>query len=170
MKKQETRENIEKLEKVIEDKKRLPKEIKERIGSKVFENIIFALIILAYLCALNLGMQNIPTENYLMDLKVFSVALLITTIILFELAYKKDVASLWFHAIEVMAITIFTVYLIYMYSMFYSTFGNIISTFTLCYLAYYAIKILITRRKTITEYNKSLMDIKAIVNNKKEGC
>ena len=71
------KDNIEKLSKVVEENKKIPKEIKEKISSKIFENIIYSAIIVVYLGALNLGMANIPTDNYITDLKVFSVLLLI---------------------------------------------------------------------------------------------
>ena len=158
-----TKDNIEKLGKVLEEKKKIPKVIKEKISSKRFENIIFAVVILFYLMALNLGMSNIPTENYLVDLKVFSVFLLFITIFLFEIAYKKDIADFWLHSIEIMTCAIFTTYLIHLYSMFYNTFGSIIFLFAAICLIYYIIKILIMKKVIIKNYNKSLVDIGDIV-------
>lgn len=106
MKKENTnaKENIENLGKVIEEKKKIPQKIKEKINSKRFENIIFAVIILIYFGALNLGMANIPTENYLNDLRVFAISLLVVTIILFELAYKRDIGDFWIHGVEIMIV------------------------------------------------------------------
>ena len=165
MKKEDTKTkaNIEHISKVIEEKKKIPNEIKEKVNSKIFENIIFGIIILIYLGALNLGVANIPTDNYLVDLKVFGALLLILTIIMFETAYKKDKSSLWLHGVEVMVIAIFTMYLVYLYSIYYKTLGSIILTVALLYLIYYGIKILIERRNTIKNYNKSLGDIGEIV-------
>lgn len=164
-----TKENIAKLEKVIEEKKSIPKEIKEKISANTFENIIFAVIVFVYLGALNLGMANIPTENYLMDLKVFSILLLVTTIIMLEVAYKRDKANLWLHSVEFMIIAIFTLYLIYFYSMYYNTFGNIVFSFGAVCFIYYAIKIFVLKRKTIKDYNKKLIDIGEIVKNKERN-
>lgn len=165
MKKENTKakENIENLSKVIEEKKKIPKAVKEKINSKRFENIIFAVVILIYLGALNLGMQNIPTDNFLMDLKVFGVILLVGAIILFEVAYKKDISTFWMHGIEVMVMSIFTTYLIYLYSIFYNTFGSIIFMAAFIYFIYYVIKILIMKKNIIKQYNKSLIDIGEIV-------
>ena len=88
--KREHKKNIEQLEKVIEEKKKLPKEVKDRINTKVFENIAIVSIIIIYLTSLYFGMKSIPTNMYLTDLRVFSVMLLIGTIIIFEYGYKKD--------------------------------------------------------------------------------
>lgn len=159
----ETKENIENLSKVIENNKKVPKNVKDKINSKKFENIIFAIVILFYLIALNLGMSNIPTENYLVDLKVFSVFLLCATIILFEVAYKKDISDLWLHGTEVMIVMIFTTYLIYLYSIYYNTFQSIVFLTAVLFLIYYAIKIIIMKKRIIKEYSKSLVDIGEIV-------
>ncbi len=155
--------NIEKLEKELEEKKKFPQEIKEKINSKIFENIIIATIIVIYLASLNIGMNNIPTDTYIMDLKVFSIMLLIITIFILELGYRKDNEGIWLHGIEVMVIGIFTLYLVYLYSIYYATYGTLILTVTLVCFAYYIIKIAIIRRKIRKEYNKSLIDIRNIV-------
>lgn len=164
-----TNDNIEKLSKVLEEKKKIPKSIKEKINSKRFENIIFGVVIIVYLFALNLGMSNIPTENYLMDLKVFSVFLLIVTIFLFEVAYKKDISDYWFHGVEIMVCMIFTTYLIHLYSKFYNTFGTIIFSVSVLWIVYYTIKFLVMRKVIIKNYNKSLGDIGEIVKKWKKG-
>lgn len=157
------KKNIENISKVIEEKRKIPKDIKNKINTKRFQNAAIAIIAFIYLGALNLGMINIPTENYLMDLKVFSMLLLIGSIILFEVAYKKDKGEIFLHGIEAMVAAIFTEYLIYMYSIFYNTFGSIVLSFGILCLIYYAVKVLILKKKIIKEYNKSLIDINEIV-------
>lgn len=163
---EKTRENIDKLSKVIAEKKKIPQNIKDKINAKIFENLLFVAVIIVYLGALNLGMVNIPTENYLVDLKVFGVILLVVTIILIEIAYKKDKGSLWIHSIELMVLSFFTMYLVYFYSIYYNTFGTIIFSFIFICMIYYTIKILVARKRIIKEYNKSLIDIGEIVKKK----
>jgi len=72
----ETAKRKENIEKILAEKIKVPKEIKDKINTKVFVNIVLAVVIMVYLGALSLGMQNIPTENYIMDLKVFGIMLL----------------------------------------------------------------------------------------------
>ena len=155
--------NIEKLGQELEEKKKYPKEIKEKINAKIFENMIIAAIITIYLASLNIGMNNIPTDTFIMDLKVFSVMLLIITIFILEYGYKKDNEGIWLHGVEVMIIAIFTLYLVNLYSIYYATFGTLILVVTLLYFAYYLIKIAIIRRRIHKDYNKSLIDIRNIV-------
>ncbi len=156
-------ENIEKLGEELEKKKQIPKTVKEKINAKVFENMIITAIVMIYLAALNFGMYNIPTDTYKMDLKVFSIILYIGTVIIFEYAYKKDEGSLWIHGIEIMTIAIFTLYLIYLYSINYATFSTLIVSTAVVFLVYYAIKLVIIQRKIEKEYQKSLIDINEIV-------
>lgn len=161
--KREQKRNIEQLEKVIEEKKKLPKSIKEKINSKIFENTVIAAIIIIYLAALNIGMNNIQTDMYLMDLKVFSIMLLITTILLFEYGYKKDNGELWLHGVEIMMIAIFTLYLIYLYSIYYLSYGTLLVSVGIIYVIYYIVKVLITNKRIKKQYKESLKDITEIV-------
>jgi len=114
------KDNLEKLEQELEQKKKLPKEIKEKINSKIFENSVILVLIMVYFVALNLGMNNIPTETYIMDLKVFSIILLIITILVFEFGYKKDNDSMWLHGVEIMVIR--SIYIISNILIFYILF------------------------------------------------
>ena len=88
--KREQKKNIENFEKVIEEKKKLPKSERDKINAKAFENLIIIAIIIIYLISLYFGMTNSPTDMYITDLRVFSIMLLMTTIIILEYAYKKD--------------------------------------------------------------------------------
>jgi len=164
--KKEQKENIENFEKEFEQKKKIPKSIREKINAKRFENVVIAAIIMIYFAALNIGMGNIPTDTYIMDLKVFSIILLTATIFIFEYGYKKDDVSIWIHGIEVMVVAIFTLYLIYLYSIYYSTYGDLLISISALYLIYYVIKILITKIKIKKNYNKSFIDIEKIVKQK----
>ncbi len=164
--KREQKKNIEQIEKIIEEKKKIPKSVKEKINAKVFENMVIVAIIMIYVAALNIGMTNIPTDTYIMDLKVFSVILLIATILIFEFGYKKDNGGLWLHGVEVMVIAIFTLYLIYFYSIYYSNYGTLLISAGIVFLIYFAIKMIITQKRIESQYNKSLTDIGEIVKNK----
>ena len=161
--KREQKKNIENFEKLIEEKKKIPKNVKEKINSKAFENIAFAAIIIVYLAALYFGMINIPTDVYITILKILSIILLITTIITYEIGYKKDNGEVWLHGVEIMIIAIFTLYLIYLYSIYYTTFLALIISASIIYLIYYAIKIVVIQRRIEKEYKNSLTDIGEIV-------
>ena len=159
----EEQENLRKFEKVIEEKKKIPKDVKDKINTRIFENLISAVLLLIYFTAIRLGMTNIATENYIIDLKVFSILLLALSIFIFEYAYKKDQDKMWLLGIEIMAVAIFTLYLIYMYSIFYATYSEIVAFASIILLGYYVIKILIINKRMKKAYIKSLRDIGEIV-------
>ena len=157
------KKNIENLEKVFEEKKKFPIEIKERINHMAFKNIVIAAIIIIYFAALYFGMMNISTENYLIILRVISIILLALTIIIFEVGYNKDNGQMWLYGTEISVIAIFSLYLTYLYSFFYANFGSLLLSVSIFCLIYYAIKIIILQRKIEKEYKKSITDIKEIV-------
>ena len=161
--KREQKKNIENIEKVIEEKKKLPKEVKEKINGMAFKNIAIAAIIIVYLSSLYFGMTNIPTETYMIILKTISIILLISAIVAFEIGYRKDNGNIWLHGVEITVIGVFSLYLIYLYSIFFSKFGTLIIVSGIVILVYYAIKIIVIQRRIEKEYNKSLTDIKEIL-------
>ncbi len=161
--KREQKKNIEKLEQVIEEKKKIPKSVKEKINGKLFENLIIVSIIMVYLVALNLGMANIPTDTYIVDLKVFSIILLAATIVTFEVGYKKDDGEIWLHGVEVMTVAVLTLYLVYLYSIYYGTYNTVLLIAGIVYLIYFGVKLVVMQRRIEKEYNKSLTDIGEIV-------
>ena len=65
-----------------------------------------------------------------------------------------------------MVIAIFTLYLIYFYSIYYSNYGTLLISAGIVFLIYFAIKMIITQKRIESQYNKSLTDIGEIVKNK----
>ena len=161
--KREQKKNIENLEKVIEEKKKLPDDYKKKIKSRIMKNVIFMISILIYLTLLFFGMYNIPTDVFTFGLRIISIIILTIAIAFFEIGYKKDNEAIWLHGVEIMIIAIFNLYLIYLYSIFYSNFGMLLLVVGIIYLAYYALKIIIIQRHIEKEYKKSLRDIGEIV-------
>ena len=76
---------------------------------------------------------------------------------------KRTNGEIWLHGVEVMTLAVFTLYLIYLYSIFYWTYGRIVLISGIVYLIYLAIKLIIMRRRMKIEYVKSLRDIDEIV-------
>ena len=76
---------------------------------------------------------------------------------------KRTSGEIWLHGVELMIIALFTLYLIYLYSIFYWTYGMIVLSAGLIFLIYFAIKLIIMKRKIVKDYIKSLVDIGEIV-------
>lgn len=155
-------EHIEKVEE-LETKKELPESEEEKINKKVFENLVIADVVMLFLYFIALGALNIETNAYLTDLRVFSVALITFTIILFEYSYRKENGNICIHGIECLALAIVTLLSIYLYTLYFKRFHMIIASVSLVFAVYYVGKSIIIYRKMKKQYINSLNDINEII-------
>lgn len=159
-------ENINKLEEEIKNKKSIPKEEMTLINKKVFENIFIAIIVMIYFYFINMGSLNIETNVFLVDLKVFSICLIVFTIILFEYSYKKENGNICIHGIETLFIAIVTLFSIYAYTLFFDKFNLLIALSAFLFAIYYVGKSIIIYVKMKRNYFKKLSDIGDIIKKK----
>lgn len=155
-------ESIKQLEKERMGKKKLPKEEENKINRKIFENIFIADVVMIFLYFISLGSLNIETPIFVTDLRVFSMGLIIFTIILFEIAYKKDSGNLAIHGIECLVLSIFMLFSNYIYVMHIKDFHMYVSIFTYVASIYYVAKSIILYKKMKKKYVTSLSDINEI--------
>ena len=144
--------------------KTLPKEIDNIVNSIIFKNMIIAIIIMIYTYFLIMGFVNISSEKYIIDLMVFSILLLFLSIIIFEIAYKKDSGKLAINGIEVLVLAIVTFYLPYMYAYFHNDYNTIVILLGIVYAIYYSTKSIISTKLEKRKYKKTSSDIKNITN------
>ena len=163
----ENQKNIEKIEEVIKNKKKVGVQQSKEIKSKIFENVIIAIVFLLYFYLLYLGSQNIESSVFFTDLKVFAFGILIVAIIIFEISYKKDSGNLCIHGIETLILAIVNLFLVYVYTLEVSkTFTLIIAIISSIYFVYFIIKTVVLCLKMKKKFIKSKDDIKEIVKNK----
>lgn len=158
----ELKENLKNIENMV-NKKELPKEEKNKINKRVFENVLIADLIMAFLFLLTLGSLNIETTAFITDLKVFSIGLIILTIILFEYSYKNDNANVCIHGIECLVLAIFTLFSISLYSIYFRDFHLIVSSISYLFAIYYVAKSIIIQVKMKKKYIESINDINEII-------
>lgn len=159
-------ENINKLEEEMRKKKSIPKDEMEPINKKIFENILIAIIVMLYFYFINMGSLNIETNVFLVDLKVFSICLIVFTIILFEYSYKKENGNTCIHGIETLLISIVTLLSIYAYTLFFDKFNLLIALSAFSFAIYYVGKSIIIYVKMKKSYFKKLSDIGDIIKKK----
>lgn len=155
--------NLQNLEKEIETKKELPKDIEEKINKKVFENILIAEFVMVFLYFIGLGSLNIETNIFLTDLRVFSVTLIILTIMLFEYSYRKENGNICIHGIECLVLAMFTLFSIYLYTIYFKRFHMIVVCISLMFAIYYVGKSIIIYIKMQKHYFNGLNDIGEII-------
>ena len=158
-----TRENIQKFDEEYKKSRIIPKEYKKKILKRILKNSIIAIIVIAYLVALNLLSLHIETTAYILGIKVLCGVLAIVSVIYFELSYRKDNGYLFMHGVEFLVLATITLFSVYAYSLFYVTYNNILLYILIGVVIYYIIKTLCTLKNMKTEYYKSQNDIKEIV-------
>lgn len=154
---------MEQLEKDMMNKKHIPKEEEDKIHKKMFENILIADILMAFLYLVSLGALNIETSVFIKDLQVFSISFIIFTIILFEISYKKDNGKLAINGLESFAFSVCILSSIYVYTMHMKDFDLYISLVAYTFSIYYIIKAIIISKKMKKQYVQSLSDIEEII-------
>ena len=159
-----TKEIEEAVGKEIKAKKKLPSEEIIKINSRVFQNICLAVVIMLYLNFIILGFINIEKSVFITDLKVFSMAILLVSIGVFEYAYKKDSGRYTINGIEVLMLSFITMILIYINIMWEGKFVYISAFFTYVFAIYYVAKSIIIYKKMKKEY--FLGEMKEIIKNK----
>ncbi len=106
---------VEQFQKEISTKIRLPKEEKYKIYGKMFINLLLAVAVLVYFIFLNLGYLKLDTKVFKVDLKVFAVILLGFTIYFFERAYTTGRGTYVVHSLELLVLSLVTLYMPYVY-------------------------------------------------------
>ena len=145
----------------------MSKEYEKKANKKIFRNIIIAIVILAFCILKILGYMNIREDTFVVDLKVFSISILIFSIILFERSYKKIDLTLFTHGLEALFVAIVTLCEVYIYQLFIDKFVMVIAIESLLISVYYIIKCVRIYSKTKKEYLRSLNDISEIVKEEK---
>ena len=158
---------IEEIEKEKKQRKKMSKEYEKKANKKIFRNVIIAIVILAFCILKILGYINIKEDIFIVDLKVFSISILIFAIILFERSYKNIDLELFTHGLESLFVAIATLCEVYIYQLFTDKFIMVIAIESLLISAYYIFKCTRIYSKTKKEYIKSLNDISEIVKEEK---
>jgi len=157
------KENLQKIQQELENKNKLPDNTKKNMNRKMQINILVAITIMLYLFFLNLVFTNKDEYSFLTDLKLFSMIILMGTITLFELAYKKDDGRYAIFGIESLILAIMTLFFTYVVVFLTDKFKIILVICSLIFAVYYTVKALTIYVKTKKEFNKNKSDVKYIV-------
>lgn len=172
--KSENKEKDEKAKKIVAEiekekkkTKKMSKEYEKKANKNIFRNIVIAIVILAFCILKILGYMNIREDIFVVDLKVFSISILVFAIILFERSYKSINLTLFTHGLEALFVAIVTLCEVYIYQLFIDKFVMVIAIEALLISVYYIIKCIRIYSKTKKDYIQSLNDISEIVKEEK---
>ena len=156
-------ENIQKFDEEYKLSRIIPKEYKKQIINRILKNSVIAIIVIAYLIALNILSLHIETSAYILGIKVLCVVLAIISVIYFELSYRKDNGFLFLHGAEFFVLATITLFSVYAYALFFVTYNSILLYILIAVVIYYIIKTIGTLNIMKKQYYESQNDIKEIV-------
>ena len=151
----------------IEEKRKLPIEVKEKIDTSVFHNFIMAIIVMLYLCSINLLFYFVSETEFISYIKILALGIIMVTVITFEIAYRRDSSKICIIGIELLVCSIISLYIPYIY-----LHSSIITrTITMCvpigFAIYYVAKAIIIYIKDEYQYRNNLSDVKEIIKDEK---
>ena len=142
-------------------------EEERKIANKIWKNIIFAIILMILFIGINILYDKTDLKTMDTILKASSILMMIASIIIFEIAYKKDKGIIAITGIEVLIIAIYILSIPHFVQMFSIDFKLYILTSSYFFSIYFILKSIIIYTNEKRKYLKSLSDIKDIVTNKK---
>ena len=145
----------------LKAKQTLSPEYKKTKKKIILKNLWISIFIMIYFTFLDLGNYNIDKAIFITDLHVFSIAILIFSIYLFEKGYKKDDEGIFLNGVEALFVAITT--LIMPYTMFEAgKTVHLIASFAFIYFViYYAIKTIVQVVRLRKKYKAS--DVRELV-------
>lgn len=147
----------------IEEKRKLPKKIKDNISTNIFQDLIVAIIIMAYFCIINFSYYNVESHIFEENMKYFALAIIILTVIAFEISYRKNSMKLLVIGLELFACAILSLYIPYIFLHSTSALRISIMILPAFLIIYYAIKSFVIFKSKQLQYRNNLSDIKEIV-------
>lgn len=153
---------ISEFEEKIEKTKKMPQDIENKLNKKLIENISMAIAIIVYFMSLIFGKERINATNYTNLLKTYTMCLGILSIIIFEFSYKKESVKSMYTGIEVLILSIVTMFSIYICKIQELKYIFYLALFAYAFSIYYLIKDILIYNKTKKEYLKTLTDIEEI--------
>ncbi len=153
----------------IEEKRKLPVNVKNVISKKIFQDLIVATIIMAYFCIINYIYYKFENSKFEELLKYFALSISISTVIFFEISYRKNSINLLIIGIELFLCGIFSLYIPFLFLHTNSAIRTSAMILPSFLIIYYAIKSFAIYKKKQIEYRNSLSDVKEIVKNSNES-
>lgn len=162
-------DNVDDLKKELATKTKIPKDVREKIYAKIFKEIGMAILIFLYFLLLNMGYTKLEKDVFSEDLHNFAGILAISTVIVFEIAYKKDNGEIALHGVELLVLAVITLFMPYIY--FYRGIAvKFLYSFSSMYIAiYYSIKSLFVYEREVKKYKAGFSDVKEIVANSEKS-
>lgn len=147
----------------IEEKRKLPQNVKENIKINIFHNLIVATIIMAYLAAINVMYYNFEQTVFEHYMKYFALFIIFVTVVDIELAYRKDSKKLALIGIELLLCGILSLYIPYIYLHTTAYLRNCVMVLPAALIIYYFFKSIIIFKQNQFKHQNNLSDVKDLL-------
>lgn len=151
------------MEKELENKRKLTKEVKENMNKMIFINLNIAILFMLIMIGINIAYLNVSSEKFILFIKLFSILSVFSSVLTFEIAYRKESVSKMFYGIELLVLSIIIMYIPYVYLHMPQMVKQILMLAPLYFSIYYVAKSIFINRKVTREYINNLSDVKEIV-------
>ena len=151
------------LKKDLSKNKKITPELKQKMRKILFQNILIIIFIMLYLFILTLAFYKMELNTLEVDLKTISVGLLVFAIWNFEKGYKEDKEEVFLRGVEILILSLFTLFTTALISEEEHFFKNVMMSTGLISIIYYLSKSYILRRKIKKEHKRKISDVRDIV-------
>lgn len=151
------------IEKELENKRKLSKEVKDDINKKVFINLDFSILYMMLMISINILYLNIDLPEFITGVKLFSVLSIVVTVAVFEAAYRKENIEIMFYGIELLIFSIIVMYIPYIYIYLEDKIRQIFMLTPVFFAIYYVAKSIFITLKLSIDYRNNISDVKEIV-------
>ena len=141
--------------------------LKRTCNIDIFLSIIFSILIAIYFITLNFINITTPAEIYELFTKTSYTAFIITAIIIFEIAYKKDSGIASIYGIEFMILAIHILLIGRITQAFNLNTAEFITTTSYIWPIYYCLKAIIIYTRENAKKLKEVSDVAEIVKEEK---
>lgn len=157
---------MEKTKKMVEEitqKRKLTKKVVEKINKKVIGNLLIAIGIMLYICTINFTYQYLEEPMIDITSKIFPMIFIFLTVIVFEIAYRKENGAMATFGIEFLLLSIIFLYIPQIYTNLDKIYCKVLTFIPLFVAVYYVGKSILIYIKMEKEYQNNLSDVKEIL-------
>ena len=156
------KETIEKIEKEIVKQTTMPEDLKNEVRKDIFKNLLLGIAIIVYFIVLIKGNAGGSKDIATVYFNIYSILLLIFSIVLIEVAYRKNNGKTAVYGIELMVVAVLTMFLPYVLFELSRKYQNYYILSTLVISIYYIVKCIVINNRAKKVYVKEESDIEEI--------
>ncbi len=157
---------MEKTTKMVEEitqKRKMTQKVKDGLHQRIFHNCLLAIGVMLYICLIDAVYIYAKQEVVSIAFKIFPMIAIFTTVVLFEIAYRKENGKMAIVGIELLVMSILVLYIPQIYQNLDKKFCVQLTFIPIFFAIYYVAKSIVIYIKTEKNYQNNLSDVKEIV-------